>query len=100
MRKFKVGDQVLVTAGKDKGRRGKIIKVWPNNYVTVQGINLYKKHLKPTSDQPGKIVTRERPLPPANIMVLDAEGKPTRVGFKLAPDGKKYRISKKTGKKL
>ncbi len=99
MKKFKVGDKVLITAGKDKGRKGEIIKVWPNNWVTVRGINMYKKHLKPTQDKPGTIVERERPLPPSKIMVLDEEGQPTRVGFKVTKTGK-YRISKKTGKKL
>ena len=99
MRKFQVGDQILITAGKDKGRRGKIIKVWPNNWVTVKGINLYKKHIKPRDGQPGTIVELERPLPPSKIMVIDKDGNPTRVGFKVTKTGK-YRISKKTGKRL
>jgi len=99
MKKFQVGDQVLITTGKDKGRQGEIIKVWSNNWVTVKGINLYKKHVKPREGQPGTIVELERPLPPSKIMVIDKDGNPTRVGFKVTKTGK-YRISKKTGKKL
>ena len=99
MKKFKVGDKVIVTAGKDKGRKGEIIKVWKDNRVTVKGINLYKKHIKPRDGQPGGIVEIERPLPTANIMVLDKQGNPTRVGFEVTKTGK-YRISKKTGERL
>ena len=99
MRKFKVGDQVLVTAGKDKGRKGKIIKVLANNYVVVKGVNLYKKHLKPREGQAGGIVEIERPLSPAKIMILTKDGQPTRVGFKLISTGK-VRIAKKTGEEL
>ncbi len=99
MKKFKVGDQVLITAGKDKGRKGEIIKVWPDNRVTVRGINLYKKHLKPREGQSGSVIEVERPLSPAKIMVLDKNGQPTRVGFKVTKTGKS-RISKKTGEQL
>lgn len=100
MKKFKVGDKVLVTAGKDKGKKGEITRTLPRiNKVVVKGVNIYKKHVKPTDDKPGGIMEIERPLPTANIMVLTEDGKPTRVGFKATKAGK-YRISKKTGKKL
>lgn len=100
MQKFQKGDKVIITAGKDKGRKGKILKVFPEkDRVTVKGLNLYKKHVEPKENQPGGIVEIERPIPTASIMILDKEGNPTRVGFKTTDAGK-YRISKKTGKKL
>jgi len=99
MKKFKVGDQVLVTAGKDKGKSGEIVKVFnKDSRVLVKGINLYKRHRKPQNNQPGGIIDLERPLPTASIMLVEG-GKPVRVGLKRAKDGV-TRISKSTGKKL
>lgn len=99
MKKFKVGDQIIVTAGKNKGQSGEITKLFPKkDKVIVKGINLYKRHRKPTQNDPGGIVELERPLPTANIMLVEA-GKPIRVGLKRDKTGLK-RISKKTGKSL
>lgn len=100
MKKFKVGDKVLVTSGKDKGKKSEITKILhQEDRVVVKGINIYKKHVKPTDNKPGGIMEIERPLPTSKIMVLGEDGKPTRVGFKSTKAGK-YRVSKKTGKKI
>lgn len=99
IKKFKVADQVIVTAGKEKGKTGKITKLFPKqDRVLIKGVNLYKKHRKPTQDQAGGVVELERPLPTASIMLVE-DGQPVRVGLKRDKTGLK-RISKKTGKTL
>jgi large subunit ribosomal protein L24 len=97
--KFKVGDLVLVTGGKDKGKQGKITRVVPSrNAAVVEGVNLYVKHIKPYGEQAGQRVRRERALPVANIAILNDQGKADRVGYLVAADGTKQRVFKKTGK--
>jgi large subunit ribosomal protein L24 len=98
--KFKVGDQVLVTGGKDKGKQGKIVRVLPVlDRVVVEGVNFYVKHIKPIGGRSGDKVRRERPLPTANIAIFNGETKKVdRIGYKVAKDGSKSRIYKKTGK--
>lgn len=95
--KIKKGDQVLVISGKDKGRKSKIIKVFPKERkVIVEGINLRKKHIKPKkSGEKGQIVETPASLNVSNIKLICSKcGKPTRVGYKM--EGKrKYRICKK-----
>ena len=83
MFKFKINDKIQVTAGKDKGRTGKVLKVIPaSQKVLVEGINLYKKHIKPRGNEPGTILTLPRPLSVGNLaLVCPSCGKPTRVGF-------------------
>jgi large subunit ribosomal protein L24 len=83
MFKFKANDLVKITAGKDKNQTGKILKVFPKEAkVAVEGKNTYKKHTKRQGNQPGQIVTLERPLPTANIILICPNcQKPTRVGF-------------------
>jgi len=99
MKKFKKGDQVLVTAGKDKGVTGEIIKVISKrDAVVVKGANMYKKHRKPTQNTPGGVVSLERPLATAKVMLVEG-GKPVRVGFKRDKKGS-TRVSKKSGKTL
>jgi large subunit ribosomal protein L24 len=96
--KFKVGDKVLVTAGKDKGQKEEIVKVFPTqNRVIVKGANMYSKHIKPIGDKPGDKVRRERPLPVAKIAILNDKGEVDRIGYKVAKDGSKERVFKKTG---
>ncbi len=96
--KFKVGDQVLVTGGKDKGKKGAITKVVSDkDRVVVEGANLYTKHIKPMNGQEGQRVRRERALPTANIAVLNDKGEVDRIGYSIAKDGTKTRIFKKTG---
>lgn len=78
MKKFKKGDVVLVTAGKDKGKTGEILKVFPKkDSVIVKGANLYKKHIKPTQNTQGGMVSRERPLGAGKISHMQ-DGKPVR----------------------
>ena len=98
--KLKKGDQVLITAGKDKGRKGKIEKILPKlDRVLVPGINVYKKHLRPQGEkQPGGIVDAVRPLPVSNLALICPKcNLPTRVGYRLAPVTKS---SPKTRRKI
>ncbi|HVL83646.1 MAG TPA: 50S ribosomal protein L24 [Pseudonocardia sp.] len=103
--KVKKGDTVLVIAGKDKGARGKIIKAYPERQrVLVEGVNRIKKHTRISRTQRGAqtggIVTQEAAIHVSNVMVVDSEGKPTRVGKKTTEDGKRVRISRRSGKEL
>lgn len=96
MFKYKSGDEVLITAGRDKSKKGKIEKVYiKENKVVVSGVNIYKRHKKVTRTQPAGIYEIARPLPVANIAIICPKcGKPTRVGFIM--EGKtKVRICKK-----
>ena len=98
MLKIKKGDTVKVIAGKDKDKEGKVIAVdHKNGRVTVEGVNMLTKHTKPSmTNQNGGIVTKEAPLHISNVMLM-ADGKETRVGFKMDGD-KKVRVAKATGK--
>lgn len=97
--KLKVGDKVLVTAGKDKGRNGEIVSVLPKkDRVVVRGINLYTKHVKPYAGRPGEKKVLERALPTANVAILNDKNEADRIGYKINKDGSKDRIFKKTGK--
>lgn len=97
--KFKVGDTVLITGGKDKGKQAKIVKVLPKkNKVVVEGVNMYTRHIRPFADQSGQKIRVERPLPVSNIALLNDKGQPDRVGYQVAKSGDKIRIFKKTGK--
>ena len=95
--KIKKGDTVKVIAGKDKDKDGKVIAVDPkNNKVTVEGINVVKKHEKPSvANQNGGIIQKEAPIDVSNVMYVH-KGKATRVGFKMDGD-KKVRFAKSTG---
>lgn len=86
MFKFKINDIVHITSGKDKGRQGKILKVLPiDQKVLVEGINQYKKHLKPKNNEAGSIITLPRAISVANVALLCPScGKPTRVGFDIS----------------
>ena len=98
---FKKGDKVNVIAGKDKGKNGKILYVLKDK-VVVEGVNIVKKHQKPTAqNQTGGIVEREHPIHISNIMMADPKtGKSTRIGHEVNKDGKKVRISKKSNEKI
>jgi len=97
--KFKVGDKILVTAGKDKGRKGEISLVLPKkDRVVVRGMNLYTKHIKPQQGKAGEKKVLERSLPTANIAIINSKGEVDRIGYKVNKDGSKVRIYKKTGK--
>ena len=96
--KIKKGDRVVVLAGKDKGRTGEVTKVLPTeNRVMVQGVNMVQRHTKPTQGDPqGGIKNKEASLHLSNVAIADANGKATRVGFKIDGDTK-VRIAKTTG---
>ncbi len=100
--KLKKGDEVIVLAGKDKGKKGKIVKVLPEiRKVIVADINKYKKHQKPGNNEPGGIIEKDMPLHISNVAFFDAQlNKGVRVGYKITNDGKKIRTNKKTGKEI
>jgi large subunit ribosomal protein L24 len=103
--RVKKGDTVLVIAGKDKGAKGKVIQAYPTrDRVLVEGVNRIKKHTRVSQNQRGAqsggIVTQEAPIHVSNVMVIDSDGKPTRVGKKTTDDGKRVRISRRSGKEL
>ena len=95
--KIKKGDTVKVIAGKDNGKEGKVLSVdAKNNKVVVEGVNVIKKHTKPSvANQNGGIITKEAPIDASNVMYVH-KGKATRVGFKMEND-KKVRFAKTTG---
>jgi len=96
--KLKIGDKVLVTAGKDKGKKSEIIAVFPaENKVTVRDVNLYFKHIKPLMDRKGEKVRRERPMSVAKVAILNDKDQADRIAYSITADGKKERIFKKTG---
>lgn len=96
--KFKVGDTVLVTAGKDKGKKGEIVRVLPeSDKVVVEGANKYVKHIKPMQGRAGSKVSVERALSTAKVAIVNEKGQTDRIGYTVAKDGSKTRIFKKTG---
>ncbi|WP_020668415.1 50S ribosomal protein L24 [Amycolatopsis nigrescens] len=103
--KVKKGDTVVVIAGKDKGAKGKVIQAYPERErVLVEGVNRIKKHTRITQTQRGAqsggIVTQEAPIHVSNVQVVDSDGKPTRVGYRIGEDGKKVRVSRRNGKDI
>jgi large subunit ribosomal protein L24 len=96
--KIKKGDRVVLLTGKDKGQKGSVLKVLPKeNRVLVEGVNLVKRHTKATQQDPqGGIKTKEASVHVSNVALVDKNGKPTRVGFKVDGD-KKVRVAKTTG---
>jgi large subunit ribosomal protein L24 len=104
--KIKKGDYVQVISGSlknGKGKKGEVLRVFTNeNRVLVAGVNMVKRHVKPSQDDPeGGIKTFEAPIAISNVAHLDPkDGKPTRVGFKTLKDGKKVRVSKRSGEEI
>jgi large subunit ribosomal protein L24 len=96
--KIKKGDRVVVLAGKDKGRSGEVTKVMPTeNRVMVQGVNMVQRHTRPSQGDPrGGIKNKEASLHLSNVAIADANGKASRVGFRMEGD-KKVRFAKTTG---
>jgi large subunit ribosomal protein L24 len=96
--KIKKGDRVVVLAGRDKGKQGEVLRVWPKEErVLVSGLNLVKRHTRPTQADPqGGIKTKEAPLHVSNVAFVDTDGKATRVGFRMDGD-KKVRFAKSNG---
>jgi large subunit ribosomal protein L24 len=96
--KIKKGDRVIVLTGKDKGKTGSVTRVLPKEErLVVGGINMVQRHTKPTQGDPqGGIKHKEAPLHVSNVAIVDSNGKPTRVGFRIDGD-KKVRVAKSTG---
>lgn len=100
MRKIKRDDEVIVIAGRDKGKRGKVVRVTADNRLVVSGINTIKKHQKPNPQMgvAGGIVEKEAPIQVSNVAIFNpATQKADRVGFKVLEDGKKIRVFKSNG---
>ena len=103
--KVKKGDMVLVISGKDKGARGRVLTAMPKiDKIIVEGVNRVKKHTRIRTTQRGAktggIVTQEAAIHVSNVMVLDSDGKPTRIGFRIDDNGVKVRVSRRSGKDL
>ena len=97
MNKIKTGDEVMVLAGKDKGQTGKVARIFANNKVLVENINMAKRHTKgnPQAGIAGGIIEKEMPLHISNVgLVNPATGKADRIGFKTLEDGRKVRFFK------
>ena len=99
--KLRKGDEVIVLAGKDKGKKGKILRILTENQkAIVSEINKVKKHKKPGNNEPGGIVDKEMPIQISNIAYFDAKSnKPVKIGFKISKD-KKIRFNKNSGKEI
>jgi large subunit ribosomal protein L24 len=96
--KIKKGDKVVILTGKDKGKTWQVTQVFPElTKATVQGLNLVRRHTKQTASQDAGIFTKEAPIHLSNLAIADANGKPSRVGFKINTDGTKVRVAKSTG---
>ena len=100
--KLKKGDKVVVLSGRDKGRHGEIIEMLPKvSRAKVQGVNLVRKHRKPSAGNPGGIETMEAAIHVSNLAIEDPkDGSPTRVGFRSLADGRKVRFAKKSGEAI
>jgi large subunit ribosomal protein L24 len=100
--KIKKGDKVVVITGKDKGKKGAVLAVYPKeNRALVQGVNIMKRHTKPSQTTTGGIVSREARIDLSNLAIEDPKtGKPTRVGFKTLDDGRKVRVAKASGEMI
>jgi large subunit ribosomal protein L24 len=106
--RIKTGDEVIVVGGKDRGKKGKVLRVEPGkNRLYVEGLNMIKRHQRPQqvagaqrAEQVGGVIEREGPIHVSNVMLLDPkDGKPTRLGIEIA-DGKRYRIARRSGTRL
>ena len=103
MRKIKKGDEVIVTTGKDKGKRGTVLRVVDAEHVVVEGANVVKKHMRPNpmKGQTGGIVDREMPLHLSNVAIFNPSTKKgDRVGIKVLEDGKRVRIFRSNGEMI
>ena len=100
--KIKKGDEVIVISGRDKGRIGEILRVFPSeNRVIVQGVHMAKRHTRQSFGNPGGIVDKELTIHVSNVSHIDpASRKPTRVGYKTLDDGRKVRVARRSGEVL
>jgi large subunit ribosomal protein L24 len=97
--KIKKGDQVVVLAGRDKGKKGEVFQVMPREgRALVRGVNVVRKHQRQSAQQEGGIVSKEASIHVSNLALEDPrDGKPTRIGFKMLDDGRKVRFAKRSG---
>ena len=97
--KIKKGDKVVVTTGRDKGKAGEVLAVFPTeNRALVQGVNMVKRHQKQNAQSEGGIINRESKIHLSNLAIADPkDGSPSRIGFKINDDGTKSRIAKRSG---
>lgn len=97
--KFKKGDRVVVLSGRDKGKQGEILKMFPSeSRAVVRGVNIVRRHTRQSAQSEGGIISKEAPINLSNLAHEDPkDGKPTRVGFKFLEDGKKVRFAKRSG---
>ncbi|NDF12135.1 MAG: 50S ribosomal protein L24 [Proteobacteria bacterium] len=100
--KIKKGDQVIVTTGRDKGKKGEVLRTLPSEArVVVSGVNIVKRHQKPDRMNSGGIVQKEAPIHVSNVAIVDPKsGAASRIGFKKLENGEKVRIAKKSGEVL
>jgi large subunit ribosomal protein L24 len=100
--KIRKGDEVMVISGRDRGKKGSVLRVIPTeDRVLVQGVNMVKRHTRQSMKQQGGIVEKETPIHISNISLVDPKsGKATRVGYKFLDDGRKVRIAKASGEVL
>jgi large subunit ribosomal protein L24 len=103
-RKFKIkkGDKVIAITGKDKGQTGEVLRVLrKEERVLVQGLNMIKRHQRPTQSSPGGIMEREATIHISNVALIDPKGKePTRVGYKVIEGGRKVRVARRSGEMI
>jgi large subunit ribosomal protein L24 len=106
--RIKTDDEVMVVGGKDRGKRGKVLRIEPKkSFVYVEGLNMIKRHQRPRqvagaqrAEQVGGVIEKEGPIHLSNVMLIDPkDGKPTRVGIEVE-DGKAYRVAKRSGSRL
>ena len=97
--KIRKGDRVEVMTGKDKGKRGEVLKVMPKaNRVIVNGVNVVKRHTRPSTTEQGGIIEKEAPVNISNVALLDPkDDTPTKVGYKFLDDGRKVRFARQSG---
>jgi large subunit ribosomal protein L24 len=97
--KIKKGDEVVVISGRDKGRTGEVLRVFPaEQRVIVQGVHLARRHTKPRLGDPGGIVDKELTIHVSNVAHIDPQsGKPTRIGYKFLDSGRKVRVARRSG---
>ena len=102
MAKIKKGDTVIVRTGRDKGKTGSVLRALPSvNKVVVQGVNMAKRHQRQSPTSQGGIIEKELPIHISNVSHIDPkDNKPTRVGFKVAKDGSRVRIARRSGTEL
>ena len=99
MKRIRKGDEVIVIAGKDKGKQGSVLNIMPNGRLIVSDVNMAKRHTQPNPNrgQPGGILEKELPIDPSNIMLFNPQTKKgDRIGFRVLEDGRKVRYFKST----